>query len=63
MSTSRETGGQDKRERIGDYILSGEIGRGSFATVYKGYRSVRPILSLPIELTPTDSGLSVTSTI
>ena len=28
------------RERIGNYILGSEIGRGSFATVYKGYRSV-----------------------
>jgi hypothetical protein len=47
MSSSRETGGQEKRERIGDYILSNEIGRGSFATVYKGYRSVGPILLIP----------------
>lgn len=28
------------KERIGNYIVGIEIGRGSFATVYKGYRSV-----------------------
>lgn len=28
-----------ERERIGDYVLGGEIGKGSFAVVYKGYRS------------------------
>lgn len=28
------------KERIGNYVVGAEIGRGSFATVYKGYRSV-----------------------
>ena len=28
------------RERIGPYVVDGEIGRGSFATVFKGHRSV-----------------------
>ncbi|RSH93147.1 Serine/threonine-protein kinase [Saitozyma podzolica] len=27
------------KERIGNYVVGAEIGRGSFATVYKGYRS------------------------
>lgn len=35
---SRDGGGG--RERIGNYVIGKEIGRGSFATVYKGYRSV-----------------------
>jgi serine/threonine-protein kinase ULK/ATG1 len=35
-NTSSTTG----RERIGNYVIGKEIGRGSFATVYKGYRSV-----------------------
>jgi hypothetical protein len=44
--------GSHHKERIGNYIVGGEIGRGSFATVYKGYRSVcrvvdsQPLLSL-----------------
>ena len=32
--------GGSGRERIGNYVIGNEIGRGSFATVYKGYRSV-----------------------
>lgn len=32
--------GSGHKDRIGDYHLGGEIGRGSFATVYKGYKSV-----------------------
>lgn len=32
--------GSGGKERIGNYVMGGEIGRGSFATVYKGYRSV-----------------------
>jgi len=47
--TSRRDSGKDgeaqsqggrHKERIGNYIVGAEIGRGSFATVYKGYRSV-----------------------
>lgn len=34
--------GSHHKERIGNYIVGAEIGRGSFATVYKGYRSVGP---------------------
>lgn len=34
------TEGGSGRERIGNYVIGNEIGRGSFATVYKGYRSV-----------------------
>ncbi|WWC73813.1 uncharacterized protein I206_107785 [Kwoniella pini CBS 10737] len=34
------TGGhRAHKERIGNYVVGNEIGRGSFATVYKGYRS------------------------
>nr|XP_018260145.1 ULK/ULK protein kinase [Kwoniella dejecticola CBS 10117]OBR82303.1 ULK/ULK protein kinase [Kwoniella dejecticola CBS 10117] len=34
------TGGhRTHKERIGNYVVGNEIGRGSFATVYKGYRS------------------------
>ena len=32
--------GHHHKERIGNYLVGPEIGRGSFATVYKGYRSV-----------------------
>jgi len=32
--------GHHHKERIGNYVVGAEIGRGSFATVYKGYRSV-----------------------
>ncbi|WWD20429.1 serine/threonine-protein kinase ATG1 [Kwoniella shandongensis] len=39
----RETGhsssSRHHKERIGNYVVGAEIGRGSFATVYKGYRS------------------------
>jgi serine/threonine protein kinase len=38
--SGREDKGHGHKERIGNYILGQEIGRGSFATVYKGYRSV-----------------------
>lgn len=31
----------DVTERVGDYLLGAEIGKGSFATVYKGYKGVR----------------------
>ena len=37
-------------EDIRPYVLSGELGKGSFATVYKGYNEVRKqatILSFP----------------
>ncbi len=34
------TGHGHHKERIGNYVVGAEIGRGSFATVYKGYRSV-----------------------
>jgi hypothetical protein len=33
-------GSSSSQQRIGNYLLDGEIGRGSFATVYKGYKSV-----------------------
>lgn len=41
-STPRKesSGGHREKERIGNYVVGAEIGRGSFATVYKGYRSV-----------------------
>lgn len=45
-------GAQDapsQRIRIGDYFLAEEIGKGSFATVYKGYRAVR-IVCLPTRI-------------
>lgn len=33
-------GHREHRERIGNYVVGQEIGRGSFATVYLGHRSV-----------------------
>ena len=48
-SSGREDRGHGHKERIGNYILGHEIGRGSFATVYKGYRSVSDMLSLATE--------------
>ena len=39
-SGSGTVSGSGHKDRIGDYHLGGEIGRGSFATVYKGYKSV-----------------------
>ncbi|WVO15011.1 serine/threonine-protein kinase ATG1 [Cryptococcus depauperatus] len=41
-SQSVTTGGHghgSHKQRIGNYVMGSEIGRGSFATVYKGYRS------------------------
>jgi hypothetical protein len=42
--TASPSGGPKKdashKERIGNYVMGAEIGRGSFASVYKGYRSV-----------------------
>jgi hypothetical protein len=32
-------------QRVGNYRLDAEIGRGSFATVYLGYKSVSDMLS------------------
>lgn len=29
-----------ERERVGSYLLGSEIGRGSFATVLRGYKAV-----------------------
>lgn len=31
---------REHRERIGNYVVGQEIGRGSFATVFLGHRSV-----------------------
>ncbi|WVR07941.1 hypothetical protein IAU60_004984 [Kwoniella sp. DSM 27419] len=42
VSTSQgkeKDGHRSHRERIGNYVVGAEIGRGSFATVFKGYRS------------------------
>ena len=33
-------GGHKDKERLGNYWVLGEVGRGSFATVSKAYRSV-----------------------
>jgi serine/threonine-protein kinase ULK/ATG1 len=38
-------GNHTEQQRLGNYIVSHEIGRGSFATVYKGYRVVSTIES------------------
>lgn len=38
--TTATGSGSGHKDRVGDYVLGGEIGRGSFATVYKGYKSV-----------------------
>jgi hypothetical protein len=35
------SGSSSSSLRVGNYRLDGEIGRGSFATVYLGYKSVR----------------------
>lgn len=37
----------DEEDRIGPYLIGEEIGRGSFATVFKGARYVRPFLTPP----------------
>ena len=34
--------GEAEEDRIGPYIIGEEVGRGSFATVFKGARYVRP---------------------
>ncbi|KAK8849798.1 hypothetical protein IAR55_005134 [Kwoniella newhampshirensis] len=36
---SSSSSSRHHKERIGNYVVGAEIGRGSFATVYKGYRS------------------------
>ncbi|WVQ95920.1 hypothetical protein IAU59_003019 [Kwoniella sp. CBS 9459] len=38
LSKDKE-GHRSHKERIGNYVVGAEIGRGSFATVFKGYRS------------------------
>ncbi|WRT69818.1 serine/threonine-protein kinase ATG1 [Kwoniella shivajii] len=38
-SHSSSGGHRSHKERIGNYVVGNEIGRGSFATVFKGYRS------------------------
>ncbi|WVQ66178.1 uncharacterized protein L199_004357 [Kwoniella botswanensis] len=38
-SATASGGHRTHKERIGNYVVGNEIGRGSFATVYKGYRS------------------------
>ncbi|WWC92685.1 uncharacterized protein L201_007644 [Kwoniella dendrophila CBS 6074] len=38
-NTRGESSHRTHKERIGNYVVGNEIGRGSFATVYKGYRS------------------------
>lgn len=39
-TTKKEHSSHGHKDRIGNYHVGAEIGRGSFATVYKGYRSV-----------------------
>jgi hypothetical protein len=34
------SGSSSSSQRVGNYRLDGEIGRGSFATVYMGYKAV-----------------------
>lgn len=46
------------RERIGDYVLGSEIGKGSFAVVYKGYRSASASSSSSSAPTPSTSAAS-----
>ncbi|WVQ77554.1 hypothetical protein IAR50_007242 [Cryptococcus sp. DSM 104548] len=36
---SARDGHSQRKERLGNYVVGTEIGRGSFATVFKGYRS------------------------
>lgn len=37
-------------EEVRPYVLSAEIGKGSFATVYRGYHEVRPHLSFAFSM-------------
>lgn len=46
-SSSRRSQAQDDEDRIGPYLIDEEIGRGSFATVYRGERFVRLRTHLP----------------
>jgi serine/threonine-protein kinase ULK/ATG1 len=39
---------EDDEDRIGPYLIGEEIGRGSFATVYKGERYVRSLTRLDL---------------
>ena len=45
-AVAKKEGHGHHKERIGNYVVGAEIGRGSFATVFKGYRSV----SLPVAM-------------
>lgn len=36
---------EDDELKLFRYVLVGDLGKGSFATVYKGYHEVRPTLS------------------
>lgn len=44
---SRKSHVEDDEDRIGPYLIGEEIGRGSFATVFKGERYVRLISPVP----------------
>lgn len=50
------------RERIGNYVVGAEIGRGSFATVYKGHRSVSEPLASGTSCCPVLTIVEVTRT-
>lgn len=41
--TERDAGGEEGEDRIGPYVIGEEVGRGSFATVFKGARYVRSL--------------------
>lgn len=45
-SSKRFAGAQELRP----YVIVGDIGKGSFATVYKGYHEVTPIPPFPVSL-------------
>lgn len=50
--------GEEGEDRIGPYVIGEEVGRGSFATVFKGARYVRPLtLVFPTHLSALQSTL------